>query len=188
VTENGQRATREIVTVDGFDVCFDMTMNTAGDVAFPVRRCAINPKSCADAKPTELLYADEAGCYYLLQWHLPAYIPGADDNWNNRISIVHMMDGKEALAWLVDELLDSEDVPDAHLKMNLRRAIWQEEFEFFPLVAIGQKPPTRRRRKKVRGLTPFAVQLEMATALVEAVRKLDAEPDAGQLAEARREV
>ena len=48
--------------------------------------------------------------------------------------------------------------------------------------------PRPRRRKKREPIGPFAVQLEMATALVEVVGKLDAAPDPATLAEARREV
>jgi hypothetical protein len=66
-------------------------------------------------------------------------------------------------------------------------ALENPAFEFLPLVPTGTRKGKRRAAKKAPA-RPFAVQLEMATALVALIRKLDADPRPETLAEARRNV
>ena len=119
------------------------------------------------------LYADRAGNYYSVQWLIPAMT--ADP----KGCVVKRHDGKGAmLCYLLSELTDP------HFYGEFERAIESPSFAFMPLVAVNAKRPRKRAAKKPAPV--FAVQLEMATALVECVRKLGADPTLEHLSEACR--
>ena len=121
------------------------------------------------------LYADRAENYYSVQWLIP---PMTDDP---KGCVVKRHDGKQAmLFYLLSEL------SDPHFYGEFKRAIENPSFAFMPLVAANAKQPRKRAAKKT--VPVFAVQLELATALVEVVGKFSAAPTTENLCEAYRSV
>ena len=162
---------------------FHRTLEIKGLGTFPVRAVAwpyANPQSSVNRFQ---LVADEAGNYYAIE-----YLAGKDrtmKDWRNgnRAQIVKALTGREALHWIVRAFVDETD---DHIYEELHRAIRQPEFEFMPLVATGKRK-TRPRRGHEPAPGPYEVQLEMATALVECVRKLNDAPSIENLANACRD-
>ena len=135
---------------------------------------SIGTKEAGDYGERGLAY-DRAGNFYAIT--LEGDAEGPNDSW-----LIQVLRGKDALHWFAKHL--SQDEP---FTLELLRAIDAPEFDFMPLIAIGAKRPRIKRAKK-KPAPVFAVQLEMATALVSAARQLAAAPDAVKLAAARRAV
>lgn len=94
-------------------------------------------------------------------------------------SKVERLTGKQALSWFVKNA--SWDAP---FQRELCRAIDNPEFEFMALMPTREL--AKRTRKARKRAEVFHEQLHLATALVECVRKLDAQPTLENLAEACR--
>jgi hypothetical protein len=178
------------IKVGNYSVEFVGVLTLKGCPPIPVRYVARPADALKNGHQLRSLVADEAGTYYSVEWHSleeSTDIPEADEPWTSKVSIVKKLTPGEAMDWVLDEYLWKPFDVCAHMFDQIRGACWAPEFEFMPLVAKGEpKVKVRRRKKDVLG--PFAVQLEMATALVESVRKLDAAPAPDVLAEAQREV
>jgi hypothetical protein len=91
------------------------------------------------------------------------------------------LNGKDAMKWLVFHASR-----DARFTREFCRAIDNPEFEFMSLVPVTSKARRKGAKKSLAG--QFHEQLHMATALVETVRKLDADPSLENLADACRAV
>ena len=94
---------------------------------------------------------------------------------------VQLLTGKDAFLWFVHRFALDKPFAEA-----LCRAISAPEFEFMPSVATAAKRPRKRAAKKPAPV--FAVQLELATALVSVVEKLNAAPSLETVSEACRVV
>ena len=161
-------ATTKLVEWENYEARLD-TFARYGDEL--IRVCCSGYSAFADS--ANILFADEAGNFYGLEKE--------DGDAGTKRKFSRLGTGKEAARWFIrtGNLCD-------YLKHGILRAIDAPEFEFMPLVAIGAKRPRKRTAKKPAPV--FAVQLEMATALVSAARSLAAAPDAEKLAAARRAV
>ncbi|HEV7405176.1 MAG TPA: hypothetical protein VGO11_19690 [Chthoniobacteraceae bacterium] len=94
-----------------------------------------------------------------------------------RICGVKKLNGKQALTWFARNACW-----DAAFTREMCRAIDNPGFEFVSLVP-GRRAKGRKATKKAEA---FHEQLHLATALVECVRKLDADPTLANLGEACR--
>jgi hypothetical protein len=99
---------------------------------------------------------------------------------NGRMAAI--LDGKAAMRWFVINWLECP-----HLAEQFVRAIENPSFEFMPFVPVGKRP---KRPKKAKAIPRplFAVQLELATSLVEVICGLETYRSRSWLAEARRTV
>jgi hypothetical protein len=96
-----------------------------------------------------------------------------------RGSMVKKLTGKSALVWFAEHASWDEA-----FTRELMRVINNPAFEFMPLVPTRELP--KRKRKARKQAEAFHKQLHMATALVECVKKLEAEPSLENLSEACR--
>ena len=92
---------------------------------------------------------------------------------------IEKLTGKQALTWFARHFSYS-----AAFTRELCRAIDNPEFEFRDIVPTRALP--KRSRKARKKAEAFHEQLHLATALVECVRKLDADPTIKNLADACR--
>jgi hypothetical protein len=166
------------VKFGGYTVAeFHQTLTPKGCDAIPVRIVAIPTAAVVAGHHTQTLCADEDGVYYSVEWR-----SAEDAGGSAPLSIVRRLTPREAMQWVIGQYVTNAD---AHMLKELRRAVENPEFDFMPLVARGKRR-TRGRRRQAPASGPFAVQLEMATAFVECVRKLDADPSIVHLADACR--
>ena len=94
---------------------------------------------------------------------------------------IEKLTGKRALLWFAKHFSHCEK-----FTRELCRAIDNPAFEFMDIVPTRAVP--KRSRKAAKKAEVFHEQLHLSTALVECVRKLDADPTLENLAEACRSV
>jgi hypothetical protein len=123
------------------------------------------------------LFCDRAGNYY-----------GAVDAWkhqdfgHNTRRILQKLQGRGALCWFADTF-----IADAHFREEARRAFESPEFEFMPALTRNEARKQKRARKKAApARAEIAEQLQLATGLVAALRRMEAAPTRADLSEACR--
>ena len=94
---------------------------------------------------------------------------------------IEKLTGKRALAWFASRFSHCEK-----FTRELCRAIENPAFEFMDIVPTRTAP--KRTKKAGKAAAVFHEQLHLATALVECVRKLDAQPSLENLGDACRSV
>jgi len=163
--------------IQGFEVIFDCLLRI-GDESLRVTQIAEGRMFFPDepSPVVSTLLMDERGSFYGLE----RMEDGPDEKTQPKI-LARLADGKQAMKWIASHLISVTP-----LGLQLTKAVENPAFEFMPMVPETQKRRKRRARKDAA--RPLAVQLEMATALVGMIQKLDADPCAETLAEARREV
>lgn len=88
------------------------------------------------------------------------------------VQIVRRIHDKDVLRYIVNG-----DIDDEHLREQFLRAINDPAYSF-----------VRHGKKREKRVGPFGVQLELATAIVEVIDRLDGNPNPQTLAAARRRV
>jgi hypothetical protein len=160
--------------IDGSNIYFDRFMRI-GRETFRVANLASRRVEYEDDSTPIMccLVMDEGGRFYGLEMQ-----EGPDVMTNPKV-LARLEDGKQAMVWISKHL-----VCNHAMKAQFVRAVENPAFEFMPMVPEGPKRRKRRQAKKSARL-PLAVQLEMATALVGMIQKLEADPRPETLADGR---
>lgn len=171
------------VKVAGETLEFHQTIDPKGSHPIFVRIVSKPPTATDGDTQLAMLTADEDGNYYSVEWLRDERDRGIKPFHESahRACVIVQLTPRQATQWVIGEFVTHTD---KHILAELRRAIESPEFEFMPLVTCGQRRTRARRPTPTPG--PFAVQLEMATAFVECVRKLDADPSIAKLSQACR--
>ena len=97
--------------------------------------------------------------------------------------VLKVLHGKEAMLWLTENCIFS-----GHMRQMFRDAIENPEFKFMPLIPAVEKPKRKRSKARAAAQDAIAVQLEMATGIVEVIGTLWHKPSLETLAEACRRI
>ena len=172
------------VKIAGDTLEFHQTLDPKGSPPIFVRIVSAPPAATDHGTQIAMLVADEDGTYYSVEWLRDERDRGIKPFHESahRACVVVQLSPREAMQWLIGEFVTDTD---RHMLAELRRALETPEFEFMPLVARGHRK-TRSRPRPAPAPGPFAVQLEMATAFVECVRRLDTDPSIVHLSQACR--